>query len=226
MRPGRSRVELLREAGLHPGGVKGGKLVKELFRPVDASDELFAKMVLTCAPARGECCMLQCTLRLYGQVKNQREARVDGSVRMPAYRPHVVASFCSANLVGDHNKSFGTVNARRAGAEPWAICDYVRDALCWYVPNDALHGWQPAFPNLPTSLRGYTQADGLPVHRCRAGWDVRRRPLRVCPIRVRSKPLAADAASSAWRMMAVGCYCILVKVECCYDLKLCSFKAS
>jgi hypothetical protein len=80
--------------------------------------------------------MLQCTLRLYGQVKNQREARVDGSVRMPAYRPHVVASFCSANLVGDHNKSFGTVNARRAGAEPWAICDYIRDALCW--PMDFL----------------------------------------------------------------------------------------
>jgi hypothetical protein len=49
IRSGCSRVDLLREQGLHPGGeFKGnftGKLVKELFRPVDASDELFAKMV-------------------------------------------------------------------------------------------------------------------------------------------------------------------------------------
>ena len=70
------------------------------------------------------------------QIQNQKDAPVAGSVRMPVYKPHVVASFCSNNLVGNHNESFETVDASRAGAEPWAICDYIREALLW--PKDFL----------------------------------------------------------------------------------------
>jgi hypothetical protein len=54
---------------------------------------------------------------------------------MPVYKPHVVVSFAGHDLVGSPRDP--RPDPSRAGAEAWAICDYIREALHW--PMDFIY---------------------------------------------------------------------------------------
>jgi hypothetical protein len=81
---------------------------------------------------------------LYGcMLRDDKAVHVPGSVRMPAYKPHVVASFSSLNLKGRYgvnaveNGLLEDAQPAKAAVEPWAICDYLREALSW--PTDVIY---------------------------------------------------------------------------------------
>ena len=61
---------------------------------------------------------------------------VEGSIRMPFWKPWVCASFASKDLVGSGAWK-DDVGDEKAGSEPWGICDFLRDALGW--PRDFIY---------------------------------------------------------------------------------------
>eukprot|EP00942_MAST-04A_sp_MAST-4A-sp1_P014468 g14468.t1 len=62
------------------------------------------------------------------------------SVRMPMWKPFVCVSFPGKGLRGRNFKrgradsALTNIETDKAGREPWAVCDYIRDALYW--PTD------------------------------------------------------------------------------------------
>jgi len=101
----KTRVDLLREklTVTYLGNLKQG----DLYRVVTEDEPLYAEMI-----------------------KSQKLEPVTGSVRMPYFKPHVCVSFASSDLVGC-GAGRENVNDGKAGAEPWAICDYIRETLYW-----------------------------------------------------------------------------------------------
>ena len=105
-----SRVELL---GLWFDNQKntifeGDDSAEKLYRRVTESDELLQEMN-----------------------KCESISPTPGSIRMPCFYPHVCVSFRSEDLASDKKTRRGS--NKKAGSEPWGICDYIRDALNWPV---------------------------------------------------------------------------------------------
>jgi hypothetical protein len=95
----------------------------------------------------------------------QARAPVEGSVRMPAFYPKVCVSFRATDLVGSGAgaNDVGHLDAskgRGAGAEPWAICDYLRDALGWPMDFLFIDAEQAGMHNVDP----YAPADGTALH--------------------------------------------------------------
>jgi len=78
-----------------------------LYRPVQQTDELMQRMLA-----------------------DQKARPHPTGIRMPIYEPLATCSFAAKDLDGNPPSGLAPTD-RKAGRDPWSICDYLRDALQW-----------------------------------------------------------------------------------------------